>query len=112
MLSQLQVILNVLIQPDHFKEGINDFIRDGTLDVVFSFVCNYVRQLYSDKHLTKALKTQPGTTIFQVITPGDIAYVIAVLKNGKEMWDKEDKGNKGSKKARPLFTSGRGTKRS
>ena len=55
---------------------------------------------------------QPGTTIFQVLTPSKIAYVIAVLKNGKEMWDNEEEGNKGSKKARPLFTSGKGTKQS
>ncbi len=52
----------------------------------------------------------PGTTIFQVLTPSNIAYVIAVLKNGKEMWDNEEEGNKGNKKARPLFTSGKGTK--
>ncbi len=100
------------MQPDHFKEGINEFVRDDSLYLVFSFVCNYVRKLYSDKHLTKMLKMSPGTTIFQILTPSNIAYVVAVLKNGKEMWDNEEEGNKGSKKARPLFTSGKGTKRS
>ncbi len=73
------------MQPDHFKEGINEFIRNDNLDLVFSFVCNYVCKLYSDKYLTKVLKMSPGTTIFQVLTPSDIAYVVAVLKNGKEM---------------------------
>jgi hypothetical protein len=100
------------VQPDHFKEGINEFVRNDSLDLVFSFVCNYVHKLYSDKHLTKVLKMSPGTTIFQVLTPSDIAYVVVVLKNGKEMWDNKEEGNKGSKKARPLFTSGKGTKRS
>ncbi len=57
--------------------------------------------------LTKVLKMSPGTTIFQVLTSSDTAYVVAVLKNGKEMWDNEEEGNKESKKARPLFTGGR-----
>ena len=55
-----------------------------------------------------------------MITPSDIAYVIAVIKNGQEMWDQEitllaqndDMGeDEPTKKARPLFTSGMGKKR-
>ena len=55
-----------------------------------------------------------------MITPSDIAYVIAVIKNGQEMWDQEitllarndEMGEyEPTKKARPLFTSGMGKKR-
>jgi len=31
----------------------------------------------------------PGYCFFQFVTPSDIAYVISVIKNGKEMWDQE-----------------------
>jgi hypothetical protein len=68
----------------------------------------------------KTLKNFPGASFFQIITPSDIAYVILLIKNGQEMWDQEisvagnrEKGDDAlKKKARPLFTSGMGKKRS
>jgi len=62
----------------------------------------------------------PGNCFFQFVTPSDITYVISVIKNGKEMWDQEIKLAKNqdmgedepTKKARLLFTSGMGKKRS
>ena len=75
--------------------------------------------------MTKKLKTYPERSFFQIVTPSDIAYIISLVKNGKAMWDHEmdavdernqdDKGKgkvKEKKKARPLFTSGMGKKRS
>ena len=68
----------------------------------------------------KTLKKKPGRCFFQMITPSDIAYVIAVIKNGQEMWDQEitllacndEMGeDEPTKKARPLFKSGMGKKR-
>jgi hypothetical protein len=54
-----------------------------------------------------------------LIRPGDIAYVIALIKNGRDVWDQTvwmkalgaaaHKENK--KKLRPLFTSGIGKKK-
>ena len=106
--------------PDEFQEGIEKFIEYKLLHRVFNFVCQYVRRLYSDNFITKALKMTPGYCFFQFVSPSDIAYVISVIKNGKEMWDQEirlaenqDMGeDEPTKKARPLFTSGMGKKRS
>jgi len=58
----------------------------------------------------------PGYCFFQFVTPSNIADVISVIKNGKEMWDQEirlaENQDMGvyelTKKARPLFTSGMG----
>ena len=62
----------------------------------------------------------PGYCFFQFVTPSDIAYVISVIKNGKEMWDQEIRlaenqdmeEDELTKKARPLFTGGMGNERS
>ena len=110
--------------PDELQEGIEKFIKDGSLHRVYEFFCHYVRRLYSDAWLTKKLKKYPERSFFQILTPSDIAYIISLVKNGKAMWDQEmdavaenqdDEGEgevKVKKKARPLFTSGMGKMRS
>jgi len=45
-------------------------------------------------------------------TPSDIAYVLAVIKNGQEMWDQaKNPSTSPEKKLKPLFSSGEGRKR-
>ena len=52
----------------------------------------------------------PGKTFFQIITPSDISYILSLVKNGKDVWDQDDRmaanphGNP-EKKLQPLFTS-------
>ena len=75
--------------PDEFQERIEKFIKCKLLHRVFNFVCQYVRRLYLDNFITKALKMTPGYCFFPFVTPSNIAYVISVIKNGKEMWDQE-----------------------
>jgi len=70
--------------PEEFQERIEKFIKCKLLHRVF-FVCQYVQRLYSDNFIMKALKMTPGYCFFQFVTPSDIAYVISVIKNGKEM---------------------------
>ncbi len=73
----------------------------------------------SDQWIMKMLKSCLGASIYRIITPSDIAYVILLVKNGQEMWGLEigvagnrEKGDdEPKKKARPLFTSGMGKKR-
>ena len=43
--------------------------------------------MQSDVFIRKALKDNPGTSFIDIIGPNDIAYKIAVFKNGKNMWD-------------------------
>ena len=38
-----------------------------------------------DVFIRKALKAKPGTSFIDIIGPNDIAYVIAIFKNGKNM---------------------------
>ena len=89
-------------------------------DEIYDFLGRYVRRIHSDDFIRRALKTFPASSFVDVLTPSDIAYVIAIIKNSGEMWDqnirmKEMKGHEAiaskEKKLRPLFTQGEGMKR-
>jgi hypothetical protein len=45
-------------------------------------------------------------------TPSDIEYVLAIIKNGQEMWDQaKNPSTSPEKKLRPLFSTGEERKR-
>ncbi len=59
-----------------------------------------------------------GRSFLDVVRPGDIAYIVLIIKNSKDMWDQdlrmqeleaEVMGNP-EKILKPLFTSGSGRK--
>jgi hypothetical protein len=60
-----------------------------------------------------------GCSFLGLIRPGDIAYMIALVKNGREVWDQTVQmmalgaaaHKEKEKKLRPLFTSGIGKKK-
>jgi hypothetical protein len=66
-----------------------------------------------------ALCYAPGRSYLDVIGPGDIGYIVSIIKNSKDMWDQDLRMRElgvqaiGSqdKKLKPLFTSGSGQKR-
>ena len=98
------------MDPDKLCEGCEDYFKEGKDYVVFEFVCLYLRRIKTDVVWKKLLRENKGDLIFKFITPSDIAFILSIMKNGKEMWDNKEEGNKGNKKARPLFTSGKSTK--
>ena len=61
------------------------------------------------------MKANPGTNFLDIIGPNDIAYVIALIKNGQVVWDQDIRtragANPAEKKAKPLFTGGGGGKK-
>ena len=62
------------------------------------------------------MKQYAGWPFFLMITPSDTAYVIASIKNGKDMWDQAKRlmnnpDAEPEKKAKPLFSTGEGKKR-
>jgi hypothetical protein len=61
------------------------------------------------------MKANPGTNFLDITGPNDIAYVIALIKNGQVVWDQDIRtrsgANQAEKKAKPLFTGGGGKKR-
>jgi hypothetical protein len=65
------------------------------------------------------MKASPGISYLDVIMPGDIAYVIALMKNTRELWDQDlSRSAAGAAemecnepKKKPKFTGGKGLKR-
>ncbi len=62
----------------------------------------YVSLIYSKGGTTHWLKDHPSKTLLHMITPSDIAYVVALLKNSQTAWTVTPVDEQ--KKA--LFTSG------
>jgi len=81
---------------------------------IYDFLGRYVRRVHSDDFIRRTLKSYPQSSFIDIMTPSDIAYVIAIVKNSGEMWDQNVRmtemgqrawGSK-EKKLRPLFTQG------
>ena len=107
------------INPDKLAKV--DIVKaDGDFkDSLFDFFARYVRKVHSDDFIHKSLKLGQGMSFLDFIGPNNIAYVIAVFKNSKDMWDQDIRmrelgpaamGNP-EKKLKPIFTSGGGQKR-
>ncbi len=58
---------------------------------MYGFFARYVRKVYSDSDIKTDLKNNEGLSFIDKITPSDIAFVISVLKNGRNMWDQNIK---------------------
>ena len=107
------------INPDKLAQFNVLQADEDEIDGLFDFFARYVRKVHADDFIRKGLKLTGGSSFIDVIGPNDIAYVIAVFKNSKEMWDQDIRmresgsnamGNP-EKKMKPHFTSGDGQKR-
>jgi len=82
----------------------------------YDFICTYVRRMVPDVKGRKKMKQHPEYPVFFFITPCDIAYVIALIENGRDVWDQAKRlmSNPDAapeKKEKPLFSTGEGKKR-
>ncbi len=109
-----------VIDPDSLVKGVDDIIMDAEArERLYDFFARYVRKVCPDSIITKGLRAMPGYTFLDLIRPSDIAYVISLLKNGRDVWDMEIEMRemarsgeiKTNAKARPLFTRGKGKKK-
>ena len=75
---------------------------------VFEFLLNYVRRIKSDSDWRKLLRKNPEKPFLLFITPSDIAYMLALIKNGMAMWEQvrrlEENPMLVEKKLQSLFT--------
>ena len=82
----------------------------------YDFICTYVKRIRPDVKWRKMMKQTTAYPVFSFITPSDIAYVIALIVNGREVWDQakrlmKDPDAQPEKKEKPLFSTGEGKKR-
>jgi hypothetical protein len=100
------------VYPDEIGKGFQTYIDLKIEKVVYNFICTYVRRIKPNVKWKKLLMKNAGCPFICCITPSNIAYVLAIIKNGKEMWDQaKNPGSSPEKKARPLFSAGEGRKR-
>jgi len=81
----------------------------------FEFLLNYVRRIKSDSDWRKLLKKNPEKPFLLFVTPSDIAFILALIKNALGMWEQvrrqQDNPTHVENKALPLFTKAEGQKR-
>ena len=115
------------VQVDKFTEGLKSFMNNEEMGDddeerlegfirIYEFFTKYVRRIYPDTHWKRAMKMNPNVVWFQLITPSDIAFVISLMKNGMPVWKRKtalfESDHLRKTKAKPLFMSGEGQKRS
>jgi len=79
------------------------------MQVMCDFIACYVRKVHSDVYIPSTMRKVPGDSFFKFIGPSNIAYLLAVFKNGQAMWNQEIQiraGGQPEKKLRPLFSTG------
>ncbi len=104
------------VNPDVYQMGIETFIENDNSHELFEFIILYAQRIYSDVHLQKCMKKYVNRVFLELISPSDIAYKLALIKNGKGVWDQDERmaanpHGSGEKKLHRLFTSGKGKKR-
>jgi len=90
------------VWPDEGK-GFQDYVKLNLEHVVYDFMCTYVWRIKPGTRWKKLLKMNPGCSFICHFTPSDIAYVLAIIKNGQEMWDQaKNPSTSPEKKLRPI----------
>ncbi len=98
-----------------------DFQSTQEKEILYLFLAKYVQKVHSDSAIKSELKHNEGLLFIDIITPSNIAFVISVIENSREVWDQKIRVTKFSAalppserevKLRPLFTEGSGEKRS
>ncbi len=89
------------------------------LNQIFNLFARYVWKVHSGEFIRKCLHNSAGRSFLDVIEPGDIVYIVSIIKNSKGMWDQnlrmqelgEEAMGSQEKNLKLLFTSGNGQKR-
>jgi hypothetical protein len=68
-------------------DGVKTIIKEKNTPDLFDFLGRYLRKTHTNDLISKKLRASPGISHLDVIRPSDIAYVIALTKNSKEIWD-------------------------
>ena len=77
------------VDPDMLKEGMKNYMNSMAQVYLYKFIARYVRKVHTDSIIMRDLSENVGVSFIDMITPSDIAYVICLVKNGKDRWDKK-----------------------
>jgi len=106
---------NKVVEPDPLSKGFTRHAQSNMEHFVVEFLLNYVSRIKLDSDWRKLLKKNPEKPFLLFVTPSDIAFILALIKNGLGMWEQDrrlqDNPPQVENKALPLFTKGEGQKR-
>ena len=74
-----------MFDPDLLGEMVKIERGSNLLNQIFNLIARYVWKVHSDEHTHKCLRYSAGRSFLDVIGPGDIAYIISIIKNSKGM---------------------------
>ena len=77
------------VDPNMLTEGMKNYMNSMAQVYLHEFIARYVRKVCPDSIITRDLSENVGASFIDMITPSDIAYVICLVKNGKDMWDQK-----------------------
>ncbi len=69
------------------KEGMKNYMNSMARVYLYKLIARYVRKVHPDSIITRDLSENVGVLFIDMITPSDIAYVICLVKNGRDMWE-------------------------
>ena len=113
------------INPDDLAKGVPFYMSSNAMPELMEFLAYYARLIHSNRYYRSVLLNNPGATFMDIITASDIACAITLVKNNLHVWTQQyenaknendkDKNNEVNKKKvktlKPLFTAGKGKKR-
>jgi hypothetical protein len=78
------------LDPDLLGEMVKIERGSDLLDQIFNLIARYVRKVHSDEHICKVLmRYNAGRSFLDIIGPSDIAYIVSIIKNSKDMRDQD-----------------------
>ncbi len=100
-----------MVWPDELGEGIKTYIKLITPKHINKFMCTYVRWITPNATWNKRMTKEPNRPFFCYVTPSDIAYILSLIKNRKDIWVQtkirlEYPEARHEKRAKPLFSTG------
>ncbi len=70
-------------------DGVKTIIKENNTPDLFDFLGRHARKTHTDDLILKKLRGSPGISYLDVIRSSDIAYVITLMKNAREIWDQD-----------------------
>ncbi len=77
------------MDPDILIKGMKNYMNSMAQVYLYEFIAIYVRKVHPDSIITRDLSENVWVSFINMITPSVIAYVICLVKNGKDMWDQK-----------------------
>ncbi len=73
------------VDPDKLRNGLDHYTPSSNKAELYEFLARYVRKVYPETDIKKDLKNYEGFLFIDKITASDIAFVISILKNGRDV---------------------------